>query len=99
MAGDNPRSFSRRTLLHLAAGTAVGAGLARGRAAADTSDAPRRPEGSSSMIGVPFERTRTAGGSSTSPSGPAGTSEQSVASRSAPVSFPDFTRGRWSEKT
>ena len=29
-------------------------------------------------------------------SAPGPLSEQSVASRSAPVSFPDFTRGRWS---
>jgi predicted dehydrogenase len=57
MAEDNPRSLSRRQLLHLAAGTAAGAAMARGQAGADTLDAPPRPEGSSSMIGVPFERT------------------------------------------
>jgi len=31
-------------------------------------------------------------------SAPGPLSEQSVAQGSAPVKFPDFTRGRWSEK-
>ena len=57
MADQKPRSWSRRNVLQVAAGTAAGAGLAGlARAGGDASTAPPRPAGASSMIGIPFEK-------------------------------------------